>query len=303
MAQQSIVDHATANKGQTCNWCFTVNNWQEDDQERLKKLFEDDICVYIVWGREVGEEGTPHLQGFVQFENKQRFKQVQKMIPGAHLSRARLPDEAAEYCKKDGDYTECGEKRTRGKRDELQLFKLDVQKGMLDAKDLREKHSNVMARYRSFAAEYVMDNIKVTPQEHHPLREWQQNLYVHLLKPPNRREIIFVVDKTGNNGKTWFAHYFAELIDNVQVIVPGKKADMAYILNQRMTYFFFDAPRSKQGEFIQYDFLEELKNGYVLSPKYESRMKTFQMCHVVVLTNEMPDMTKLSADRYNIIQL
>ena len=65
----------------------------------------------------------------------------------------------------------------------------------------------------------------------------------------------------------------------------------------------FDCPRSKQGEYIQYDFLEEVKNGYVFSGKYEPRIKRFKVPHVVVAMNEYPDMEKLSADRYNIITI
>lgn len=64
-----------------------------------------------------------------------------------------------------------------------------------------------------------------------------------------------------------------------------------------------DAPRSKQGDFIQYDFLEELKNGRIFNTKYESRMLEFPTPHVVVMMNEDPDMTKLSEDRYRIFKL
>jgi hypothetical protein len=67
---------------------------------------------------------------------------------------------------------------------------------------------------------------------------------------------------------------------------------------------FLDAPRSKQNEFIQYDFLEECKNGYLTNSKYESYMKIFTVVpHVVVMMNETPDMTKLSRDRYFIIDV
>lgn len=78
---------------------------------------------------------------------------------------------------------------------------------------------------------------------------------------------------------------------------------MAYALDLSTTVLFVDAPRSKQGEYIQYDFLEEAKNGYVFSPKYESRMKILPKMHVCVFMNERPDMHKLSQDRYHIIEI
>ncbi len=121
--------------------------------------------------------------------------------------------------------------------------------------------------------------------------------------PANDRTITFLVDTVGNSGKTWFSHYYASLHANVQVLLPGKKADMAYALDSTIRVLFVDAPRSKQGEFIQYDFLEDVKNGYVFSPKYESRVKHLSKVHVVVNMNEMPDPHKLSHDRYNIIHV
>lgn len=301
---QSSIVAFTSTSGQSCNWVFTLNNPVPEDEARLNQLFEDNLCDYLVYGRETGESGTPHLQGFVAFREKKRFNAAKRLLGArAHLERARRPSEAAEYCKKDGDYEEFGEMKGRGKRNELDLFKADVQEGMLSLREIREKHSNVYARYTKFVIDYVNDYMPEPPIDFFPLREWQQNLYVLLCQEPNSREILFIVDPVGNNGKSWFARYFKHMMDNVQIIVPGKKADMAYMLDSTCKYFFFDAPRSKQGDFIQYDFLEEIKNGYVFSSKYESRMKTLDMCHVIVLMNENPDMAKLSLDRYKIITL
>ena len=75
---------------------------------------------------------------------------------------------------------------------------------------------------------------------------------------------------------------------------------MSFALRVDIRVLFIDAPRAKQGEYLQYDFLEEVKNGLVFSSKYESRMKILDKCHVVVLLNEDPDATKLSVDRYDV---
>ena len=47
----------------------------------------------------------------------------------------------------------------------------------------------------------------------------------------------------------------------------------------------------------------ELKNGLVFSPKFESKDVRFGTPHVVVSMNEKPDMTKMSVDRCNVIEL
>ena len=76
---------------------------------------------------------------------------------------------------------------------------------------------------------------------------------------------------------------------------------MAHVLDpENKKVFFFDAPKSKQGEFIQCDFLEEVKNGCAFSPKCESIIKEFDTPHVVAMMNECPDMSKLSEDRHLI---
>lgn len=221
------------------------------------------------------------------------------------MESARHVHQSIEYCKKDGDYFEAGQPPARrpGRRSDLDDFKASVKQGILDAKVLRDLHSEVFARYPRFADTYIQDHLPTKIVESHPWRQWQEELNEYLNRPPVPREIVFVVDTRGNQGKSWFARFYSQTHDKVQILLPGKKADMAYALDQTSRVIFFDAPRSKQGEFIQYDFLEDIKNGYVFSTKYESRFKQLQECHVIVMMNEQPDGTKLSQDRYKIINL
>lgn len=87
-------------------WCFTLNNYGEHSERLLQRL----ICRYIVYGREVGESGTPHLQGYVYFASAKTLSVVRRDIPGAHLSvRSGSHKQASDYCKKDGDFYEDGE--------------------------------------------------------------------------------------------------------------------------------------------------------------------------------------------------
>jgi len=62
----------------------------------------------MVWGDEVGESGTPHLQGVVCFNNTRSFSAVSKLLPRAHLEVCRDLGRAVPYCKKDGKFEERG---------------------------------------------------------------------------------------------------------------------------------------------------------------------------------------------------
>jgi len=288
------------------NWCFTLNNYTDADIERLKGLETEESVSYCIFGKEVGESGTPHLQGFVAFKVRKTLASAVAICGQAHFSVARNVAQSIQYCKKDGDFTEVGEASvdTQGKRSDLELFKEEVAGGVLNLKDLRENHSDVFAKYPRFCLEYVQDHQPVPELPHHDLRPWQEQLFGELILEPDPRKIIFLVDIQGNSGKTWFSHHFVGTnVRPAQVLLPGKKADMAYALDSTTTVLFVDAPRSKQGEYLQYDFLEEVKNGYVFSSKYESRIKRLAGCHVVVSMNEEPDLTKLSFDRYDIRRL
>lgn len=285
------------------HWCFTLNNYEAEDIERLTGLQAE--VDYIIFGKENASTGTPHLQGFVSFKTRVRRATAIERIGQAHLTVTRNIDQAIEYCKKEGDFTEIGTRprNNQGRRSDLDDFKAAVVAGELRIATLRAQYSDVVARYPRFVHDFIQDNIPKKAVDAHPLRDWQQQLNHDLLLPPDRRKIIFIVDFTGNTGKSWFCHYYCGLHENAQVILPGKKADMSFVLDPLIRVLFVDAPRSKQGEYLQYDFLEDVKNGYVFSPKYESRIKTMDKVHVVVMMNEMPDRLKLSQDRYDIREI
>lgn len=89
-------------------WTFTLNNYTEESYEAIKAI----DCKYLVVGKEVGDSGTPHLQGYIVFSNQRRMSALQKMIPqGPHLEAAKGNSlQNYEYCSKDGDFFEKGER-------------------------------------------------------------------------------------------------------------------------------------------------------------------------------------------------
>jgi Putative viral replication protein len=281
---------------------FTLNNYTDAQYDFI--VLQASVVHYLVVGKEVGESGTPHLQGFVCFKTRKSFAGVKTFLkcPTVHVEVAKAPVEAAEYCKKDGNFVEFGSLPTAGKRGDLEAFKDAVKAGTLTVKEIREAHSETYAKYTRFCLEYMNDHAPDRKMEMHQLRIWQSELNVKLNRPADDRTIMFIVDKVGNTGKSWYCDYYERMHKQVQILQPSKKADMAYALDCTSRVVFVDCPRVKS-DFLQYDFLEEIKNGRVFSPKYESRVKRLEKCHVVVMMNEDPDESKLSRDRYDIVRI
>lgn len=107
----------SGNRTRCRQWCFTINNYTKSEYDLAVAL----ECKYLVVGKEVGESGTPHLQGYVWFKKQYLRSTVSKIFPRAYLTPAKgTPQQASDYCKKDGDYFEKGTLTTQqGKRNDL----------------------------------------------------------------------------------------------------------------------------------------------------------------------------------------
>ena len=94
------------------NWCFTCNNFTPADEVTYRDL----PYIYLIYGREVGAEGTPHLQGYIQFKTRLRLSALKKLHPTCHWEPAK-GDQPSNftYCSKEGDFVELGTPvRTQG---------------------------------------------------------------------------------------------------------------------------------------------------------------------------------------------
>ena len=140
------------------NWCFTLNNYTPADIDKLSSPL--DGVKYLIFGREVGAFGTPHLQGTVCFQSRKRLSQVITIIGQAHCTVcSNFLAQCIDYCKKDGDFTEHGTipEGRNGERSDLEEFKESVKEGVTD-RELRELHSSVCAKYPQFVKDYIGDN-------------------------------------------------------------------------------------------------------------------------------------------------
>ena len=142
------------------------------------------------------------------------------------------------------------------------------------------------------------------------LRPWQQSLLEYM--KPSDREIIWVIGKKGNEGKTWFQKYmeskygWSKIICGINLKMKG--GSICQLLRKRSLLttdiFLFDVGKAKTEEGINYDVLESIKNGWITADKYNSEQ--FR-CHtpntVVVFSNEKPDIKEAVKDRWKILQI
>ena len=83
-------------------FCFTFNNYTEEDEKKLKEELEKN-AKYAVYGHEEGEQGTKHLQGFVIWNGNRRPASLKKINEKIHWENAfGTSQQASDYCKKDG---------------------------------------------------------------------------------------------------------------------------------------------------------------------------------------------------------
>lgn len=281
---------------------FTWNNYCDDDQHWLRRFASSD-CKYMVFGREVGVENTPHLQGFVILNKKQRLTALKKKGFNAHFTpNDKKVDCAINYCKKDGDFEEIGDVPAQGKRADLEEFKTAVKAG-IDWVTLLDEHSDVLKKYRSYCSEYYANyKPKPDPPDDFVARDWHQ-LVQDAIDNKCKRYIHFFVDEKGNAGKSYLTRQLFCTRDDVQIFKPEKEANLALMLDESKSVFIFDVPRSRSNMDIPfpYQLLEGLKDGLLVSGKYESRMKFPKVPNtVIIFANTPPDTTTLSADRYKV---
>ena len=289
-------------------WCFTLNNYTDDHVMLLSTLFPD-TCKYLIFGREVGANGTPHLQGFAWFTSQRSLAAARLAIGPAHMTKAKgTPAQNRVYCSKDGDFEEFGELAqvtSQGKRSDFVDLKdwLLAFDGYPTDHEMLEYNPSLWGRNRRACADFRRMLCRPPVLVEGDLRGWQVDLALQLAAPPDARSILFVVDALGGKGKTWFQKkLLLEGDADVQLLMTGKRDDMAYAVQEGKKIYLINVARG-QMEYLQYCVLEMLKDGVVHSPKYESQTKFLAPCHVVVFCNEFPDMFRLTEDRYLIKDL
>lgn len=145
-------------------WCFTQNNWEPHHEDTLKTV----PFNYLVYGKEKGDSGTPHLQGFITFKAAKRPSALKKLLPQAHWEMAKGTSlQASDYCKKDGDFEEFGDPPTPGTRTDLRRTIDDVDDGLCMT-DIAKRNPEVFIKFGRGIRDYALTT--ATGYEHPSVR-------------------------------------------------------------------------------------------------------------------------------------
>jgi len=114
-------------------WCFTLNNWTEEEYKTLIETFKAKQWQYIV-GKESGTQETQHLQGFFESKSAVKFDFLKKLMPRAHLEKAKgSAKHNFDYCSKEGDFVH-----------NMPFVRTEPLRDPLDGKDLYEFQKEII---------------------------------------------------------------------------------------------------------------------------------------------------------------
>ena len=140
------------------------------------------------------------------------------------------------------------------------------------------------------------------------LRPWQQQLLGFLV--PSEREVMWVVGKDGNEGKTWFQKYLKNHFGSIRTFNSGigNSKGLLHTLSKELLplkdVFIFNIPKCFKIGDVPYNLLENLKDGEAISLKYDSKTLSFRTPNIVILfSNKWPDRMKMSSDRWKIYNI
>jgi len=251
--------------GQCIYWSFTYNNFKYSDANLLLEVLKSE-CEWVIFQDEIGDSGTLHLQGCLKLKKRKRLTDMKNLtFKEIHWEKTNKITHSAYYCY-----------------------------------NSNKRHSRIWAYGFQIPRNHKIINFKIEKPY-----KWQQYLLDKINAKPHDRKIYWVYEELGNAGKSTFIKHCVCNIDGAIGPLSGKCNDIFRILAKEsyIGTVLFDIPRCFNEDFINYQAIESIKNGMCCSAKYDSEVLVFNTPHIIVFANEKPNITKLSLDRWEIIEI
>lgn len=287
---------------------LTLNNPTAATDKLIDAFIKEKCFQFMVYQEEEGvTRKTRHYQMYIEVTETMRGSAIKKFFPSAHIEkRMGSQNQAIAYCQKQESRINSpvtyGKPSVQGARNDLQelVARLDTHDTWNDCIRDVTIHPQ-LAKYGSFAKEY--HNSKKSKRAGlRRFHRWQEELLEVIKSEPDNRTITWYVDIEGGRGKSEMTK---ELITQHDAIVLGGRGptDLYQYAQSKNRIAIWDFPRDKQMQ-EPYDAIEKIKDGY-----FTSTFRNPMFCqrdypaHVIIFANYKPDESKLSADRWKIIEL
>lgn len=244
------------------HWCFTYNNPPDPIDPIVQGLQK--ICKKFVFQQEIGENGTPHLQGYVHLRSKCRLSKLKSQYPTVHWEPTRSILGSIEYCSNES-------KRAPGGG----IWKYGFPRSLNLIVELRPWQSELYAELQSPANDRTI------------YWRWDaaggagKTAFAKYLVGTDGINALYVGGKSADIKFAIVKHFELDNLNRDDLIV------------------LWDIPRSSE-LYLSYAAIEEVKNGIFFSGKYESGGVIYNSPHVVCFANFEPNRGALSLDRWDV---
>jgi len=238
---------------------FTLNNWTQPEYDWLTTSFRP-YTKWMVIGKEVGKNGTPHLQGAVVLAKQTSFSTIKTWngLCRAHLEKmSGTPEDSLKYCsKEDSNAFVHGTLPSPGKRNDLARIVERVQSGE-SLRDLAQDEEGGVAIVKFSKGLTILRGLRAKIRD-----------------PSEPPQIIWIFGETGV-GKTRCAFEFGARfgdrfggvgVDNVWLSSGGLRWFDGY---DGQPIAIFDDFRSKHLPGAGFSFLLRLLDRYPMSVEFK----------------------------------
>ncbi len=244
-------------------WCFTLNNWTDQEVLEFQEIIKSK-CKLGFFNKEVGEEGTPHLQGYIELLDKGR---PLNMFPQCHWAKAKGNlDSNFKYCSKECDdgnmtfsYGKIGNPKIKVIQN-LRPFQQSILDMLLDEVD----EGKII---------WIYDEIGQLGKT-----ELLRYLYTEYHMPFS---------------------YGGKASDIINLVFNHKN----YLLENDRAVMIYNFGRDTHNEKISYKSMEQISDGCISNTKFETGCFVCNKPHVLVFANCLPKLDKLTKSRWKVFAI